>query len=105
MGLRISKDIASAAKPNWRVPFKANIDRTVEDVIDAGAYTVIFGVRRYRFFNVRACLADQAPNSRARAPSGSIFASSRSRLWPHKEYCVADSVTSRLCCSNARTLL
>jgi len=45
MGLRISRDIASAAKPNWRVPFEANIDRSLEDLIDNGASAGVFGSR------------------------------------------------------------
>jgi hypothetical protein len=61
--------------------------------------------RYRRFFGVPAWLSIQCPNWRASRPSGSILASSRSRLWPHKEYWLADSVTLLLYSSNARVLL
>src|SRR5262249_7925214 len=61
--------------------------------------------RHYCPFSVPAWLADQIPNSRSRWPSGSNLASSRTKLWPHKEYFAAASVTTRTSCSNASALL
>ena len=57
--------------------------------------------RRYGAEDYGSC---SAPKRRADAPSGSIWASSRSSFWPHKEYLMTASVSSWLCCSNARTL-